>query len=363
MSETLNNSSIAKENLFIKEIGDLNVRTDNHDSLYKHNENSSNDEDEFGDYADLDEEKRRELNRKPSNLNRDAKLKLQESILSKKRLKEKSILTNQLISQGANLPRNHSRYNNANQPRINEIRSYSTQPEPDEDNSEKKSKLTNKQNASSGYSIPKTFSDNLPSSVKLMSVTCDHSKDYTSSSDQDEEENLENGTSHLDTSYTSPVSNSNSNSKVTMKKIFHHNELNQSMSIDDQSSVLMIAPLKTETEDNSNNNSEQELDEQIVDLSMFDLLDKTSKKFILKPGTIGLSLKCQIYRQKGLYPQYKFYIENLDGNLLLVMTARKKKVKDNMLPNKLHFFRSKRPRKVYRNSYCKAKVEPSRHTF
>lgn len=37
-------------------------------------------------------------------------------------------------------------------------------------------------------------------------------------------------------------------------------------------------------------------------------------------------IKCQIYRQKGiLNPEYKFFLENLDGNLLLLMTARKKK--------------------------------------
>ncbi len=28
---------------------------------------------------------------------------------------------------------------------------------------------------------------------------------------------------------------------------------------------------------------------------------------------------------KGIYPEYKFYLENLSDNLLLVMTARKRK--------------------------------------
>jgi hypothetical protein len=40
-----------------------------------------------------------------------------------------------------------------------------------------------------------------------------------------------------------------------------------------------------------------------LDLSMFDLLDKTSKKFVLKPATLGLNIRCQIYRQKGMYPK------------------------------------------------------------
>lgn len=34
------------------------------------------------------------------------------------------------------------------------------------------------------------------------------------------------------------------------------------------------------------------------DLSMFDLINQTSRQFVLKPATPGLQIKCQIYRQK-----------------------------------------------------------------
>lgn len=40
---------------------------------------------------------------------------------------------------------------------------------------------------------------------------------------------------------------------------------------------------------------------------------------------MGLTLKCQIFRHKGIFSQYKFYLENLEGQLLLIMTARKRK--------------------------------------
>lgn len=34
------------------------------------------------------------------------------------------------------------------------------------------------------------------------------------------------------------------------------------------------------------------------DLAMFDLINQTSRQFVLKPATPGLQIKCQIYRQK-----------------------------------------------------------------
>jgi hypothetical protein len=132
-------------------------------------------------------------------------------------------------------------------------------------------------------------------------------------------------------------------------------------SLDEGQSNILVAPLELQTPTrhlsvNSNNNQNQnhsgggnsrskaefddeptgsasderqaasdEMGNPNLDLTMFDLLDKTSKKFVLKPATLGLNIRCQIYRQKGLYPKYRFYMENLDGNLLLLMTARKKK--------------------------------------
>lgn len=92
---------------------------------------------------------------------------------------------------------------------------------------------------------------------------------------------------------------------------------------------IVISPLSDE-DDNVDqdelNTIKKEVEMQAkIDLSIFELLDHSSKKFILKPATMGLTIKSQVFRQKGLYPEYKFYLENLTDNLLLVMTARKRK--------------------------------------
>ncbi|RNA27193.1 tubby -like protein [Brachionus plicatilis] len=135
-------------------------------------------------------------------------------------------------------------------------------------------------------SIP---SDNLLSNgarLNINSVTLDHSKDYSSSEG--------------DLSPSLPKYPTDSNNT-------------------DESSRILVAPNDAAPTFDQNDQTPQ------IDLKMFDLLDKTSKKFVLQPATIGLSIKCQIFRFKGLYPEYKFYLENIDGNLLLLMTARKKK--------------------------------------
>jgi hypothetical protein len=134
--------------------------------------------------------------------------------------------------------------------------------------------------------------------------------------------------------------------KPSLKNMSILNKASSSID-DDKTNLVLVAPLasnnKTHNEfeneegekklpstsnaeaNNYNNDINNNESNQSIDLSMFTLLEKTSKKFCLRPATIGLSIRCQIYRQKGLYPKYRFYLENLDGNLLLLMTARKKK--------------------------------------
>jgi len=114
-----------------------------------------------------------------------------------------------------------------------------------------------------------------------------------------------------------------------MKSIFHNKEPSTSRpkSVDFADEIdtndMMIVPMS----DNSSENDEEDNEEEaeVVDFSMFDLLEKTSKKFCMNPATMGLTIRCQIFRQKGMYPYYKMYLENLDGNLMLILTARKKK--------------------------------------
>jgi hypothetical protein len=157
--------------------------------------------------------------------------------------------------------------------------------------------------------------------VKLKSVTDDHSKDYTSDS----------GSQDSDQEYKEHHRN--------IKRMFHQNSHNEeetetgNKNMKNDFNVSMIAPLDDSVNSSSNNQNDEEKNNpetsssaaKTINLDIFKLLDKNSKKFILKPSNLGLTIKSQIFRQKGIYPQYRYYIENLDGNLLLIMTARKKK--------------------------------------
>lgn len=185
-------------------------------------------------------------------------------------------------------------------------------------------------------------SPSINAKFNLNSVTVDSSKDYSSSSDE-----LDNVTS-TSAADSSPNQQPTASKKASIKSMYQNKNKNYSLSIDEQSGVVMIAPIVTTSANENGKNTpdenktdqaaveqkqqEQQQPKQIksishadIDLSIFELIDKTSKKFIVKPATIGMQIKCQIYRQKGMYPEYKFYLENLDGNLLLLMSARKKK--------------------------------------
>ena len=167
-------------------------------------------------------------------------------------------------------------------------------------------------------------------SIKILAVTQDHSKDYSSES----EDNVS-----LDSDQLKTKTSGGHRSQVANRhqEMFRHHD-----SIDnDKNTSMMVAPLPNNHEEfnyesgdhsvieiKTEIESETEIEkesEDSIDLSIFELLDKNSKKFILKPATMGLTLKCQIFRHKGIYSQYKFYLENLEGQLLLIMTARKRK--------------------------------------
>ena len=318
-----------------------------------HNDNNINSLDKIESVEEV------EVTRKPSNLDRRAKLEYQAQILQKKREREKA---NQIIQGANNIPRNYKYYSNDNQG-YHGI--YSTQP--DEADTEDKYKKINqdKQPKSSNSTrvvkskrlyksgeeldvvkpnslANKNFSnENLSNGIKLMSVTDDATKDYTSSDDDDADFPFP-----TESPFASNSNNENSNhvSKSEIKKMF--NKDGDEHSPDDEetppnekstnnNTIMMVAPISQDSNDddtlttsstsgNKKKSGEKNATEGL-DLSMFDLIDKTSKKFILKPATMGLTIRAQIFRQKGLYPQYRFYLENLDGQLLLLMTARKKK--------------------------------------
>jgi hypothetical protein len=286
-----------------------------------------------------DDDEPHQLTRKPSNLNRKAKLQYQEKILKHKRdvsEKDKVVPGAANIVASNNLPRNINLYNNEGVYGV-----YATQPDDSYiDPSEMKpptahkapsgASLVNKKIKSSNRHNPKHFtsvdtSDNVVNGLRLRHVTKDFSKDYSSSSeDPDFEIPDEPPLSSPRTSATG-----SSSTKSLMKSIFHNKEPSTSRpkSVDFADEIdtndMMIAPMS----DNSSENDEEENEEEadVVDFSMFNLLEKTSKKFCMNPATMGLTIRCQIFRQKGMYPYYKMYLENLDGNLMLILTARKKK--------------------------------------
>lgn len=167
-------------------------------------------------------------------------------------------------------------------------------------------------------------------SIKILAVTQDSTKDYSSESednislDSDKlktQKSQRTATNHQHTEMLKQQHDSIDNEKNTSMMVAplpnNHVDFNY-----DESGEHSVIEIKTEIE------SEPEIEkesEDSIDLSIFELLDKNSKKFILKPATMGLTLKCQIFRHKGIYSQYKFYLENLEGQLLLIMTARKRK--------------------------------------
>jgi len=181
-------------------------------------------------------------------------------------------------------------------------------------------------------------------SIKILAVTEDEVNDYSSESDTNSLNSIQtnNTSAKLDNSIN--MTNNNNNNKNNNKNILksktsscssqeseaHHNDtimkvcpvlvIQEPGEYEDHS----VIEIKNEIESEDTEEIEKD-SEEAIDLSIFELLDKNSKKFILKPATMGLTLKCQIFRQKGIYPQYKFYLENLEGQLLLIMTARKKK--------------------------------------
>lgn len=109
--------------------------------------------------------------------------------------------------------------------------------------------------------------------------------------------------------------------------------LKQSVSIDEQSSngMMMVAPLQTAGNDVNGitNKHDNKItapnsdacaptmisDVQIPDLSMFDLINQTSRLFVLKPATMGLKINCQIYRQKVHGGEIVSFINDLPMSL------------------------------------------------
>lgn len=318
--------------VFFKDIGDFTDMQTASKSYF----NDGSILEDIGDYDDDDEPG--QLKRTPSNMDRKAKLQYQEKILRQKRdVVEKGKMVPG-ANAGSNLPRNINLYTNEAQGMYGV---YATQPDDSfiDPNDALKMKpptrkpptgasLVSKKIKSSTRLNPKhinsiDLNDNLVNGLRLKQVTKDFSKDYSSSSEDPDFEIPDEPPLSSPRTSASPSSPS---TKSLMKSIFHNKETaSRPKSVDFADELeaddMAVAPAS----DSENEENDEEQEAEVVDFSMFDLLEKTSKKFCMNPATMGLTIRCQIFRQKGIYPYFKMYLENLDGNLMLILTARKKK--------------------------------------
>ena len=257
------------------------------------------------------------LTRTPSNLNHKAKLDQQARILKQKREPaEKDKLVPGAASN--NLPRNINLYTNESQG-VHGI--YATQPddEPVETNLKKQASklptgasLVNSKIKSSNRLNPKRvnsidYNDNIVNGMRLKAVTRDFSKDYSSSDGENEAVKDGGEFSHPADSVKMSSSASSPNTKSLLKSIFHSKETNKSKSVDFVERIveetdtgdMMVAPMSDHSSNEEEENEEAEEDEDKPDFSMFELIGNSSKLFCIKPSTMGLTIRCQIFRQKG----------------------------------------------------------------
>jgi hypothetical protein len=233
---------------------------------------------------------------------------------------------------------------------------YKTQPDSEEEEIEPiaiDDASSSSKNVRFDFDSKSNLTNMIGNKVILHNFTNDHSKDYSSSDDENDSSNKQPSESTttsqpeviLNAKFMREMFNHNKSSKIGFDTINGETivtpllksrqlyAINERQQADSSDQVQGNTPLLNETVDSLDqandklNRVQSESDKVVeeIDFSIFDLIDKTSKVFIFKPATIGLTMRAQIFRQAGIYPEYKFYIETLDGNLQLIMTARKKK--------------------------------------
>lgn len=281
------------------------------------------------------------VERRPSNLDRDAKLNYQLQVNNKKRLKEKNSFNNGIYSGGL-VNRNinqsprlefdtgngltsvnlESNSNISELPRIPSNLGFSRKYDIEEidpeqlrgklRNANKKTKI---QFINEGYQAddverPKTGKyqatyDNFDDNGDMYSL-----KKIRQRNDSDHEEEIEEITDRASTNQKQEnLKKKDQNTKA---------ERNESM-LENEVTDGAIAPITL----SDNPTPVNPVD---IDYSIFDLLnDDNSTNFILKPAPIGLVIKCHIYRKKGLYPEYRMCLQREDASLILIMSAKKRK--------------------------------------
>ena len=284
-----------------------------------------------------------------SNLNREAKLKWQSDVINKKRDRDMAANHTPRLNNNLNNVNNKIKYFNNS---FNQTDNYNNNNnnneflkcikpnqlivadmEEDADNicnlNVPKQVLNNfNSNTNKSFEDANNKNEIIVKSIKILAVSKESCPEETSDSDACSNDN----------NLVTLASNSKEAFKVSNRAEVKQTNLMSVAPLPDDHFEDSIIEIKTEDKTILNEDEEEaeeenedegeetdDNDDDTIDLSIFELLDKNSKKFILKPATMGLTLKCQIFRHKGIYSQYKFYLENLEGQLLLIMTARKRK--------------------------------------
>ena len=246
------------------------------------------------------------LTRNPSNLDRDAKLSYQSYVLNKKKVNEKINSLSSSLCPGANLPRSM-------------IDSFV---------------IINEKNLN--------FNNNDDVSYKVRekefkSNSC-YSYQHSNESDPEitdiklEAKGAVKGLVNNDEPKLKSIKTGDVKKEKKPKKLVSFNEADDLFIDSFQLTRSITTKAENKTLDNilppehsTNFNHESNiLSEPVrIDHSFLNLLDEDITCFLLKPAPVGLTIKCQIHRQKAFFSEYKLFLESEEGALKILMTAKK----------------------------------------
>jgi tubby and related proteins len=232
--------------------------------------------------------------RRPSNLDRDAKLSYQAQLLSKKRVKEKITRLNSSVYRGARLTASQDYdFSESSAEQLDEqediVRDITNETEIIKEREKAKERETIEEQPKKGK------------------------HEYTNNAfEKDESPRVD--PIQIETTSKRAV-------KVKEKKS-NDKESSENTKEDKKKSVKFKKAPTPEPYVDSDEPSSNE-DEYQIDLSILELLNTDMIKFVLTPVSVGLFIKCVIYRQKGFYPEYKMCLQKEDGTLVSLLSAKK----------------------------------------
>jgi hypothetical protein len=292
------------------------------------------------------------IERRPSNLDRDAKLNYQSHLNSKKRVKDKIETLNSGVFQGGfnknkftnannllpsprhdyfetnttNINRNSIDNNFVSQSNLEFMRKYEIEeiePQKIHEKLKNANKRSKKQYVNEGYQKEDIVESKKPEKYIPIIDKNQEQQQHDSRKKSSRSRNLKIEEDDEVEEITVHHNNVASSTSYTQQKV-KTNFISNSEIMGDQEQLGAIAPVnlyqgKPNIEKTNNNNVD-------IDYSIFDFLNnKNTTDFILKPAPIGLVIKCQVYRHKGLYPEYKMCLQREDASIILILSAKKRK--------------------------------------